>query len=262
AAVPAGHGFGAEAHAQSVWRYNKNAYNDMTYIWSAPSRIRADALPEIAGTLAGTGAFMLVDERIYDWLYKHPKSLPGRYLGLFGEDSPLNLIGRSIVLVPTSLGLYTAGWIFDQPALRQAGMGCISANLSTTISRNVLNRLVARLRPRYGKGAFEFQPFLFKGSTWEMRSFPGGHAGHIMSCVSFWSNRFDLGLGEPALYAAALGAGWARVLDGAHWPSDTFFGEVYGWSIGKGIADRYLQRNEDNNARASAGIGVMVRIPF
>jgi hypothetical protein len=83
-----------------------------------------------------------------------------------------------------------------------------------------------------------------------------------MSCVSFWANRFEMGVAEPALYAAALGAGWARVLDGAHWPSDTVFGEVYGWAIGKGVADRYLQRNAGGNVNPNASIAFMVRIAF
>ncbi len=250
------------APAQSVGHDLENALKDMVYIWTSPARLNIGVLPELAGILGATGAFMLIDEPFYNWLSSHPNSLPGKVLGIFGEDNPLNLLGRSFVLVPTSLALYTAGWAFDQPALRQAGMGCISANLATTLSRNLLNRIVGRLRPRYGQGAFQLQPFLFKGSTWEMRSFPGGHAGHIMSCVSFWTHRFDLGIGAPILYAAAIGTGWARVMDGAHWPSDTFFGEVYGWTIGKGVADRYLHRNADDDARASAGIGIMVRIPF
>jgi membrane-associated phospholipid phosphatase len=251
----------AAVPAQSVGHDLENGFKDFVYIWTAPSRLEADALPALAGVLGVTGAFMFIDEPIYNWLESHPKSLPGVLLGLFGEDSALNLIGRSYVLVPTSLLLYTAGWAFDEPDLRQAGIGCISANLATTSTRQIWSRLLARLRPRYGKGAFQFQAFLVN-APWESRSFPGGHGAHIMSCVSFWSNRFALGVAEPVLFVAALGAGWARVLDGAHWPSDTFFGEAYGWAIGKGVADRYLHRNEGGDINPSARLGFMVRIAF
>jgi hypothetical protein len=248
--------------AQSVGHDLENGFKDFVYIWTAPVRLRPGALPEIGAVLAATAALLPADEPLYTWLSEHRRSLPGIMLGIFSEDMPLHRIGRTYVLVPASLILYTAGWISDRPSLREAGMGCITANLATTLSRNVLNRVLGRLRPVSGKGAFEFRPFLFRGSTWDTRSFPGGHGGHIMSCASFWSNRFDLGWGEPILYTAAFGVGWARVLDGAHWPSDTLFGQVYGWAIGKGVADRYLQREERHQARASTGVGVMVRIPL
>ncbi|MGH7462542.1 MAG: hypothetical protein ACREMA_16155, partial [Longimicrobiales bacterium] len=172
------------ASAQSVGHDLENGFKDIIYIWTAPARIDQDALLPMVGIAATTGAFMLIDEPLYGWLSSHRKSLPGAILGAFGENKPLNLIGRTFVLVPASLLLYSGGWAFDKPDLRQAGMGCISANLATTLSRNVWNRALARLRPRGGKGAFELKPFLFN-APWEMRSFPGGHAGHIMSCVSF-----------------------------------------------------------------------------
>ncbi|MGH7466814.1 MAG: phosphatase PAP2 family protein [Longimicrobiales bacterium] len=248
--------------AQSVGHDLENGFKDFIYIWTAPTRLRPGALPELGAVLAASAALLPLDEPLYNWLSKHPRSLPGTVLGVFGEDLPLARIGRTYVLVPVSLLLYTAGWVSDKPSLRQAGMGCISSNLSTTLTRNVLNRVLGRLRPVTKKGAFEFRPFLFRGSTWDTRSFPGGHGGHIMSCASFWSNRFDLGLGEPLLYAAALGVGWARVMDGAHWPSDTFFGQVYGWAVGKAVADRYLQRAERNEARTGAGVGFTIRIPL
>jgi membrane-associated phospholipid phosphatase len=172
-------------------------------------------------------------------------------------------VGRSFVLGPASLVLYGAGWGFDHPDLRQAGIGCVSSNFATTISRTLLSRIVGRLRPRYDKGAFQFEVNPVIGGTWEMRSFPGGHASNIMTCVSFWNNRFDLGAAGPALYGVAIGVGWARVMDGAHWPSDTFLGEAYGWSVGRTVANRHLQRLPDESvALGGRGIGFRLRFSF
>jgi membrane-associated phospholipid phosphatase len=93
-----------------------------------------------------------------------------------------------------------------------------------------------------------------------MHSFPGGHAANIMSCASFWSRRFQLSVAEPLLYLAALGVGWGRTFEGAHWSSDTFIGQAYGWSVGQGIAERYLRRNAPDHADLKAGVGIMIRI--
>jgi membrane-associated phospholipid phosphatase len=248
--------------AQSVGHDLENGFKDIIYIWTAPGRLRSDALPEIGVVLGGTGALMLVDEPLYRWLSTHPTSVPGMLVGVFREGRPLNLIGRSFVLIPTSVALYSAGWAFDEPNLRQAGIGCLSSNVATTLSRGVISMLLpGRLRPRYGKGAFDFQ-FIFPKKEWERRSFPGGHASHIMSCVSFWNNRFDLGVAEPVLYGTALAVGWSRVVDGAHWPSDTYFGQAYGWAIGNGVADRYLQRSSSPAVDRAPGLGIVVRISF
>jgi membrane-associated phospholipid phosphatase len=250
------------AQAQSVGHDLENAGKDITYVWSSPARLKFDVFPEIGAVLAATGLFMVVDEPLYNWLAAHPKSLPGTFLGFFREDRPLNRIGRSYVLLPTSAVLYSAAWVFDNPDLRQAGLGCISSELATTLSRSVINLVTGRLRPRFGKGAFNFS-FTFPHTSWERRSFPGGHGSNIMTCVSFWNNRFDLGAAEPVLYAAALGGGWARVPEGAHWPSDTFFGQSYGWTIGKAVADRYLQRsNPSGGGLAGAAFGIEMRIGF
>ena len=247
--------------AQSVGHDLETAGKDMLHIWSAPSRFKASALPEIGFVFGGTGALLLIDEWFYKWLSTHRRSLPGAALGVFTEDKPLNLLGRSFVLVPTSLLLYGVGWAADRPDLRHAGLGCISSNLATTLSRSLLNRVIDRFRPRYQKGAFEIAVRPIIGSTWETRSFPGGHAANIMACVSFWNNRFDLGVAEPALYAVALGVGWARVLDGAHWPSDTFFAEAYGWTVGRAVAHRYRERLPDR-ATVPGGGGFEVGLRF
>ena len=55
----------------------------------------------------------------------------------------------------------------------------------------------------------------------------------------------------------------ARVLDGAHWPSDTFFAEAYGWTVGRAVADRYRERLPDRAiVQGGAGFGVGLRLSF
>lgn len=230
----------AGAVGQSVGRDLENGIRDVLHIWTAPSRVGSEAILPVL-TVAGTMAtLMLVDESVYHWLQDRPDALPNRILAPFGENSPLNLAGRNKVLLPGSALLYIAGQLFDSPDLRDAGIGCASSAFSTAASRTYLSRLIGRARPSVGTGAFDFRPLSF--NDWERRSFPGGHAAHLMSCVSFWTRRYEVGLAKPVLYALAMGVGWARVADSAHWPSDSFVGQSYGWVIGRGVADRSAER--------------------
>ena len=114
--------------AQSVGHDLETAGKDIIYIWSAPARFKATALPEIGVVFGGTGALLFIDEPLYEWLSTHRKSLPGEFLGVFTEDKPFNYLGRSFVLVPTSIVLYGVGWAVDRSDLRHAGPSLSAAD--------------------------------------------------------------------------------------------------------------------------------------
>ena len=245
--------------AQDTGEQFKNGFRDIWHIWSSPARLNSDGARALGMVAAGTGAVMLVDEPIYRWLQENPDSPVLIVFKPFRENSPLSLLGRTFVLIGGGLAMFGLGNAFGSDGLQEAGMGCASAAASATVARGVMNHIIGRTRPRFQKGAFEFE---FFHRDWNKRSLPGGHAAHIMSCVALWNERFDLGVAEPLLYATAAGVGWARVIDGAHWPSDTFIGQAYGYAIGKGIADRYAERAADDIVPAQTQVGIRFSIRF
>lgn len=223
----------APGTAQEARELN-NGLKDVLNVWSAPGRLDRGDLEGMAALVGATGIALLLDEPVMDWLRGHPASWPVRLLAPFREGQPLNLLGRSYFLTGTSAALYLAGVLDGDVDLRNAGRGCASAVIATTLSRHLLARLLGRTRPRDGRGAFVFQPFAW--GDWEMRSFPGGHGANAMSCVTFWNRRFDLGAAEPALYGLAAAVGAGRMIDEAHWTSDTVFGLGYGHAVGRDVA--------------------------
>jgi hypothetical protein len=247
--------------AQSVGHDLENGFKDLTSVWTSPARLKSNSWAPLVGATAGTIGLVLIDEPFYRWLIDHQGSTPLRLLKPFREEQALASLGHSHVLAAGSMILYAVGWVADSRDLRQAGMGCISAAFAATTSRTVITNLIGRLRPRYEKGAFRFQ--LFDVGPWERRSFIAGHAAHATSCVSFWNHRFDLGLAEPLLYMTATGIGMARVMDGLHWPSDTFAGQALGLAIGKAVADRYSRRDRSTDAGLPAVTVVLhIAVPF
>lgn len=248
------------APAQSVGEDAEWILESIGFIWSAPARTgSADLLP-IGGVLAASAGAFLVDAAVADWVRRNPDAAPARALRPFGEHSPLTFLGYTVTLQALSAAMYGLGHAVDSANLREAGIGCSASNLATTTTRMTIAIAAGRVRPSSSRNPFVFDPLAF--SDWERQSFFGGHAANIMSCASFWNHRFDLGAAGPVLYALAGAIGGARIIDEAHWLSDTILGLAYGYAIGKGIAARSRSRFRDIEAAADPVIRLGWQIRF
>ena len=69
-----------------------------------------------------------------------------------------------------------------------------------------------------------------------------------MGCVTYWNERFDLGVAEPVLYALAIGIGLGRAADQRHWLSDTVTGMLVGHAFGRVVGRRARARSVGENA--------------
>lgn len=252
----------AAGQDRSVGDDVKNILRDARFIVGAPTHATSQDL-QTFGVLAAVAGSLLffADEPIHEWLKAEP--FVTRVIRPFDEDGPVAIMGRTwFFLLPLSAALYGAGHAFDSEDLRDAGLGCATSNVTTTLTRTFTALLIGRQRPLVGRGPFEFELFAF--GDWNGRSFPGGHASNIMSCASFINHRFDLGIAEPAIWALAGGIGTARILDQAHWTSDTFVGMAYGYSVGRNIAHRSIERRDARRTEraAPAGLTLRFRIAF
>ena len=227
------------------------ALRDAWFIVTAPTQTTSQEAVTALGVAAGTAGLLLLDRPVQDWVRENPGSVPHDVLRLFGESTPLNNLGRTPeFLMPFSVVLYVSGWLADSDALKDAGMGCATANGTTSVTRLLISLVAGRARPRISDRPFRFQLFA-DPRDWNMRSFPGGHAANAFACTSYFNNRFDLGAAEPALYAVAGAVALARITDEAHWLSDTFAGSAYGYAVGKGVARRHLKRADERAAEQS-----------
>ena len=248
---------GQPAHAQrnsaaEFFAYDfENAVKDILFIWTSPARMRLTDVPSLLLLSHGVVLAGRLDADIQKLVADHRGSIPVRAVAPFEEPAFGNLFGRSLLLQPISLLLYTGGLLFEEEALREAGIGCSAATFSNTIARHVIARVGGRLRPRYATTPYEIQ--FMSGKEWERRSFPNGHGSNAMTCASFWNHRFDLGMLEPVLYAMAGAVGFARITAEAHWASDTVFGLVFGFVIGRTVAERFEDREVDELQSLQSG---------
>jgi membrane-associated phospholipid phosphatase len=246
-------GFAGHAAAQSVpetvFSDLKYAVGDILYLYATPFRLDGRGALAVGGVAALTGITLVIDDNLDRWIRAHPSAWPMDAIEPFRADqSPeLEVLGSGPVLLGFSGGLYVLGLIFASEDLREAGIGCASAEHGQTILRWVLYKGVGRRRPSVAEG----DQYLFDipGGDWYSRSFYGGHAANIMTCASYFNHRFHLSVAEPVIMGLALGVGFGRVADRAHWLSDTVLGAAVGYFMGRAIAHRQLERNADRQGR-------------
>jgi membrane-associated phospholipid phosphatase len=243
-AVAAGGAWG-QSLPRKVWNDVRWAAEDAFFLVSSPARGDAGDWKTTAWVALATGAALVVDDEVDRWIVEHPSSFALDAVDPFTEDHDAQLydLGSGSLMVRISGVLYLAGLVFDSQALRDAGIGCATAEKTQSAIRHGIYKLVSRRRPESANG----DPFLISvpGGTWDDHSFFGGHGANAMTCASFWTRRFDLSYAEPIILGAALGVNVGRVADRKHWLSDALVGAVFGYAMGKGMADRQRGRADE-----------------
>ena len=227
---------------------------DFWAVVTSPVHADRSAILPLAALTAAFAVTTLRDSAVYAWMTSHPDAPFIRALGPLREGwkLPLYELGSGQYLLPLSGVAYVAGRLSRDTDLRDAGLGCIAAHLSSAALREILYLSVSRVRPHYSPSARRIS--LPGSRDWNTHAFPGGHAANAMACASFLSRRYELGGIEPLSFAYVLGIGMGRMADGWHWASDTMAGLTMGFAIGKFIADRQEARASARaNAPSAAG---------
>jgi len=126
-----------------------------------------------------------------------------------------------------------------QEWLRESSLGCAVGNTANALPRKAVYSLISRTRPAGTDDPYDID---VPGGGWDVHSFFGGHAANAFTCASFLAHRWDMGWGEPIVWALATGVATARTIDERHWASDTFVGSAFGFFAGRLIAQRQLER--------------------
>lgn len=237
-----------------------HAIDDVLHVWTRPFHIETSDLPALGVVAGGMGLTMLADASIQDWV--RDTELVQDAFEPFGSTGWIYRTGDSQDLLTFSAALYAAGFAADYRPLREAALGCASSDFANSSVRSLVYDGIARRRPSVrSEVTDELVPtddahqWDVPGGDWDVHSFFGGHAANVMSCVSFWNHRFDLGIAEPLLWGLAGAVGFARTVDENHWTSDTLLGMVFGWAIGRDVASRYARREQRRAERRAEDDG-------
>lgn len=255
---------GAQLRADSAWRALRRMGGDIWSVWTSPVHASAHDAEGLAAVLTISAASAALDEPVHDWIIQHLDSSPlAPVLHPLRESAryPAYELGSGQYLLPLSAALYIAGAASKSHGMRDAGLGCAAAHLTSAGARDIVYLLIARDRPRLSPNdAFRFQ---VPGSRdWNAHSFFSGHIANSMGCASFLAHRFPLHAAEPFLYGLVMAIGAGRVVDGRHWLSDAVVGGFFGYAVGRTISARMLSREQKPPSQAGAPLTLSFSLPF
>jgi membrane-associated phospholipid phosphatase len=254
----------AQLRADSSWKDLKRLGGDVWSMWTSPVHATAGDLRGVAAVAAIAGVAAAGDAPLQHWIKDHPDTWPVRVLlHPLREDAryPAYELGSGQYLLPLSAALYIAGSASRSRGLRDAGLGCAAAHLTSAGAREIVYLLLARDRPRLSPDdPFRFH---FPGTRdWNAHSFFSGHIANSMGCASFFAHRFALHAAEPVIYAFVMAIGAGRVVDGRHWLSDTVVGSLFGYATGRTISARMRARERAAPAVPTTPLTVSFSVPF
>lgn len=177
--------------------------------------------------LLASGTAGLADETIREfWKRSQSPFLDG----LFASDE---YYGNHYTLIPVA-GIYTYGLMADDPATQRFGLKLMTASTLSIFYNVIIKTAIGRSRPFRDKGSTDFTPFSF---SFEQTSFPSGHTTFTFAIAAVMEQEFNSPGITAAGYTAAVLTALARMYHDVHWFSDTVFGAVIGYYIGKFAAE-------------------------
>lgn len=243
----------ATVPAQSVGRmigYDVlHAGGDIVGTWAAPFHSTARDWLGAGAALSVSAAISPLDDNIDRWFLAHQKDPVFSVLKEFREGGAA-FAGKTIT--PVALGIYVIGLATKNRGIRDGVWGCVASYASESVVRSqVMYRLVGRLRPdtlrvdHVQVPSEEGDQYKFSfpgGSAWGKHSLPAGHVANVAACASFLSHRFGNPYVTIPAYAIMTGVGVGRLVDRRHWTSDTVLGALFGYAVGKEVAQRSRER--------------------
>jgi membrane-associated phospholipid phosphatase len=236
----------------------RDAGKDIVAVWVSPFRGSSRDWLLAGGALAGSALISVWDDNVDRFMVSHANA---SYWSPLKELRQGGIAFSGKTITPVVVGTYALGLVLNNRDIRDGVWGCVASYVSGSVVRNqVFYRAIFRERPdsarKHEVTALPAEQgdqynFALGNEGWGGHSFPAGHVANIASCASFLTNRFSMGVVEPALWIVTAGVGVGRQVDRRHWTSDTVIGIIFGYAIGKEVARRSLERVAASRAPAT-----------
>ncbi|MCG8485696.1 MAG: phosphatase PAP2 family protein [Clostridia bacterium] len=193
----------------------------------------------IAGTTVGIGAIVYAfDDNIRDLIQKNRTDFANTFL-----DNVAEPFGKGLYAIPIVTGLYLHGTIANNEKSKRVAMDAVKTYVLTVATVAVMKYTFKRHRPHHN---VETDPRKWDGpfGDSQYKSFPSGHTAVAFSLATYFSLAYKdkLWVGITSYTMASL-VGFQRIHSDNHWASDVLFGAVIGWSIGKLVFNKSLEKH-------------------
>ena len=209
-----------------VYRDLKSAvstgWDDFTHIHTAPARMKPVHLLWTGGILAVGGIIYAYDQDIYDALQRNRDNRfykPVREAGEFFE--PLGYMGFTNKFIFAALGI---GCLLGNEWSVAVTSDLLESFIIASPVKNAVMYSVGREGPSQNLGPRSFE-------AGEGRSFYSGHSNAIMQLATIMSHHVDYRPFTVTAYGIVGIVLLQRVTSDSHWPSDVYFGALWGYLV-------------------------------
>ncbi|MCP4583902.1 MAG: phosphatase PAP2 family protein [candidate division Zixibacteria bacterium] len=231
---------------RDIYRMGRTFVTDFAYIYSSPARFNTGSALWLGGILATGGVIYAFDQEILDAFQRnrdHKLYKPIRQLGeKFERLGFMGYTNRFYV------GFMALGYLTKIEPMVTIPAEILGAHLVEGAGKNIMGITVGRARPYENLGPRHFE--YNKGS-----SFPSGHSIVVMQVASVVSRRVDFLPVKIGMYTIATAVCFERITSNEHWPSDVYFGAVYGWIISSELLKLHDRRKFKVTPTAMSGGG-------
>jgi len=220
--------------ADTILKTTKFLLDDAWYLISSPSRLDRKSAAWLGGILATFGVMYTYDQETLDAIHRSKDSPPYKAIlkaGDFFEPAGLTKNTHSYYLAG-----YVVGYVLKWNRLQEMSLQLLESMIFEGCSRwRTFSRVIGRVRPSAGRGPRYFK---FNGDL----SFPSGHTSNIFQLATILSHHVDHWAFTVISYGIACTVGFQRLDVNSHWPSDVFFGAVYGIAISRAVIKMHERR--------------------
>ena len=236
--------------ADTILKTTKFLLEDAWYLISSPSRLDRKSAAWLSGVLATFGMLYAYDQEILDGIQRSKDHAAYKAIldvGTFFEPAGLTKNTHTYYLAG-----YVAGYVLKWNRLQEMSLQLLESMLFEGCSRwRIFSRVIGRARPSAGRGPRYFK---FNGDL----SFPSGHTSNIFQLATILSHHVDHWAFTIISYSIACTVGFQRMDVNSHWPSDVFFGAVYGTVISRAVIKMHERRKIKATPSLSSNNGSVV----
>ena len=211
----------------------KTIASDFKYIYTAPARITKRNALWISGIVTVGGLIYAYDEEIHDAFKRNEDHRYYRPIRKTGEK--FEPLGLRITFEKYYFGALVLGYVTGIDKLVEISSDFLESYYIATPGKAAGNIITGRRRPREGDGSRSFK---FYDGT----SLPSGHSSNIVQMATVLSHHIDFLPFRAAVYGVATSVCLQRITSDSHWPSDVYFGALYGRILSKTLLKRIDSR--------------------
>ncbi|MFC1489700.1 phosphatase PAP2 family protein [Candidatus Latescibacterota bacterium] len=211
----------------------KTFASDFKYIYTSPARINKRSALWLGGLVTTGGLIMVYDKEIFDAFQRNKDHKFYKPIRKAGEKfEPVGLMAE---FEKYYFGALFIGYITGIDKLVEISSDFLESYCIASPGKISGNILFGRRRPREGMDPRSYK--FFDGT-----SLPSGHSSNIVQMATVLSHHIDFLPFQIVAYGIASSVCLERITSNDHWPSDVYFGALYGRIISKTLLNRVDSR--------------------